>query len=118
MNGRPAVAAGDAVWLPCAVLLCGGTVIDTDGDRVADLLVGPDGRVAAVGPDLDPRALGAGPDIPVEDVTGLLVVPGGVDAHTHMQLPVGRVRVSDDFASGTAAAAVGGTTTVVDYVTA
>jgi dihydropyrimidinase len=55
---------------------------------------------------------------PVEDVSGLLVVPGGVDAHTHMQLPVGAVRVSDDFATGTAAAAVGGTTTVIDYVTA
>ena len=52
----------------------------------------------------------------VHDAAGKLVVPGGVDVHTHMQLPVGAVRVSDDFASGTRAAAVGGTTTIIDYV--
>ena len=102
------------MWLGGAVLLRGGTVLDLDGERVADVVVGADGRIAEVGPDLGARHPGA----PVTDVSGLLVVPGGVDAHTHMQLPVGAVRVSDDFASGTAAAAVGGTTTVVDYVTA
>jgi dihydropyrimidinase len=95
------------------VLLRGGTVIDVDGERAADVLVGADGRIAAVGRDLAPEDGGE-----VVDAAGLLVVPGGVDAHTHMQLPVGAVRVSDDFASGTAAAAVGGTTTVIDYVTA
>jgi dihydropyrimidinase len=94
-------------------LLRGGTVVDADGERAADVRIGTDGRIAAVGPDLVP---GVGEE--VVDATGLLVVPGGVDAHTHMQLPVGAVRVSDDFASGTAAAAVGGTTTIVDYVTA
>ena len=51
------------------------------------------------------------------DASGRLVVPGGVDAHTHLHLHVGRAAVSDDFASGTAAAAVGGTTTVIEYVT-
>ena len=50
--------------------------------------------------------------------TGCLVVPGGVDVHTHLHLPVGAVRVSDDFDTGTIAAAIGGTTTIVDYVTA
>ena len=45
------------------------------------------------------------------------MVPGGVDAHTHLHLHVGAAEVSDDFASGTAAAAVGGTTTVIEYVT-
>jgi dihydropyrimidinase len=104
------VGEGASMWLGGAVLLRGGTVLDVDGERIADVLVGPDGRVAEVGPGLVGE--------PVEDVSGLLVVPGGVDAHTHMQLPVGAVRVSDDFASGTAAAAVGGTTTVIDYVTA
>jgi dihydropyrimidinase len=106
-----------ALWLPDGMLLRGGTVVDADGERVADVLVGPHGHVEAVGPDLaaDPTASAAGPLV---DATGLLVVPGGVDAHTHMHLPVGAVRVSDDFATGTAAAAVGGTTTVIDYVTA
>jgi dihydropyrimidinase len=104
------VGEAPSMWLGGAVLLRGGTVLDVDGERVADVLVGPDGRVAEVGDGLVGE--------PVEDVTGLLVVPGGVDAHTHMQLPVGAVRVSDDFATGTAAAAVGGTTTVIDYVTA
>lgn len=94
------------------MLVRGGRVVDAHGDRVADVRIGADGRVAEVGPDLAAR----GED--QVDATGMIVVPGGVDAHTHMQLPVGNVRVSDDFASGTAAAAVGGTTTIVDYVTA
>jgi dihydropyrimidinase len=88
-------------------------VIDLDGQRVADVLVGRDGTIVQVGPDL---AAGSGEN--VVDVAGLVVVPGGVDAHTHMQLPVGAVRSADDFASGTMAAAIGGTTTIIDYVTA
>jgi dihydropyrimidinase len=97
------------------MLISGGTVVDVDGSRPADVRVGRDGRIAEVGAGLVPQPLDGDQ---VVDATGLLVVPGGVDAHTHMQLPVGAVRVSDDFASGTAAAAVGGTTTIVDYVTA
>jgi dihydropyrimidinase len=99
------------------VLLRGGTVVDIDGERPADVLVGADGRIAAVGPDLS-SAPGFDPAGKVVDVSGRLVVPGGIDAHTHLHLPVGAVHVSDDFASGTVAAAMGGTTTVIDYVTA
>jgi dihydropyrimidinase len=88
-------------------------VIDVDGMRVADVRVGADGRVAAVGPAL--AAVGAES---VVDCANTFVVPGGVDVHTHMHLPVGAVRVSDDFDTGTRAAAIGGTTTVIDYVTA
>jgi dihydropyrimidinase len=99
------------------VLLRGGTVVDLDGERPADVLVGADGRIAAVGPDLA-SAPGFDPTTAVVDVAGRLVVPGGIDAHTHLHLPVGAVQVSDDFASGTVAAAIGGTTTVIDYVTA
>jgi dihydropyrimidinase len=95
------------------MLIAGGTMVDVDGTRPADLRVGADGRVAEVGPALAPLD-----GEQVVDARDRLVVPGGVDAHTHMHLPVGAVRVSDDFASGTAAAAVGGTTTVIDYVTA
>lgn len=99
-----------------AVLIVGGTVVDAAGTRAADVRTGADGRVAEVGP-----GLAAGPGPPAEEVvdaTGCLVVPGGVDAHTHLHLPVGAVRVSDDFETGTRAAAAGGTTTIIDYVTA
>ena len=95
------------------MLLANGTVIDVDGARPADVRTGADGRIAAVGPGLI-----ADPGEEVIDAAGQLVVPGGVDVHTHFHLPVGTVRVSDDFRTGTAAAAVGGTTTIVDYVTA
>ena len=95
------------------MLLRGGTVIDVDGERRADVRVDTDGRVGAVGADLSPEAGEA-----VTDCSGNLVVPGGIDVHTHLHLPVGSVRVSDDFDTGTRAAAIGGTTTIVDYVTA
>ena len=93
------------------MLIRGGRVIDALGDRAADVRTGPDGRVAATAPGLSPLD---GEE--VYDATGKLVVPGGVDVHTHMQLQVGAVRVSDDFATGTRAAAIGGTTTIIDYV--
>lgn len=95
------------------MLIRGGRVVDVDGDRPADVRIGRDGRVAAVGPALE---LADGEA--VVDAAGHLVVPGGVDAHTHLHLPLGAVSASDDFATGTAAAAVGGTTTLVEYVTA
>jgi dihydropyrimidinase len=98
---------------PNAVLLRGGTVLDVDGERRADLRIGRDGRVAAVEPALEPE-----PGETVVECAGRLLVPGGVDVHTHLHLPVGAVRVSDDFLTGTVAAAIGGTTTIVDYVTA
>ena len=94
------------------MLIRGGRVIDAAGDRTADVRTGDDGRVARVAEGLLPQEREE-----IFDATGMLVVPGGVDAHTHMQLPVGAVRVSDDFASGTRAAAIGGTTTIIDYVT-
>ncbi len=114
------------------MLILGGTVVDAAGARRADLRVGGDGRIAEVyeaGPS-EPAAGGGGgetagdgpsfgrprPGEAVYDATGKLVVPGGVDAHTHLEMPVGAIRVSDDFFTGTRAAALGGTTTVVDYV--
>jgi dihydropyrimidinase len=94
------------------VLIHGGTVVDGAGERRADLRTGADGRIAEVGANLE-----AAEGETVHDAIGKLIVPGGVDAHTHLNMPVGAIRVSDDFFTGTRAAAVGGTTSIVDYVT-
>ncbi len=96
------------------MLIKGGIVVDAAGERQGDVRVGPDGRVVEVGEDLQPAAARTEA---VHDATGKLVIPGGVDPHTHMNLPIGAVRVSDDFASGSRAAAIGGTTSFIDYVT-
>jgi dihydropyrimidinase len=95
------------------VLIRQGTVIDVGGSRPADVRIDRYGRIAEVGPGLV-----AGEGETTYDAAGCLVIPGGIDAHTHLHLPVGRVRVSDDFETGTRAAAIGGTTTIIDYVTA
>jgi dihydropyrimidinase len=91
-----------------SLLLRGGTVVDSGGARRADVLVDGE-RIAAVGPGLD----AAGPR--VVDAAGAYVIPGGIDVHTHMALPVGVVTSADDFESGTLAAACGGTTCIVDF---
>jgi dihydropyrimidinase len=91
------------------VLIRGGTVITADGRRRADVLCSGE-RIAAVGEGLDEPA-GA----EVIDAGGCFVLPGGVDPHTHMQLPTMGTVVADDFLSGTAAAAAGGTTTILDF---
>ncbi|MBH0779676.1 dihydropyrimidinase [Nocardia bovistercoris] len=95
-------------------LIRGGTVVSTTGAQLLDVLVDGE-RIAAL---LDPGALGA--DLAagvgtVIDATGRYVVPGGVDGHTHMQMPFGGTEASDTFETGTRAAAWGGTTTIVDF---
>jgi len=93
-----------------ATLVFGGTVVTEEGRRRADLLV-RDGVVVAVG-----EALEAPAGAERIDAGGCLVMPGGIDPHTHMQLPTMGTVVADDFESGTAAAAAGGTTTILDFV--
>ncbi len=91
-------------------LLRHGTVVNADLRRRADILVEGQ-RIAAIGvglPHSADRAI---------DVSGRLLLPGGVDVHTHLDMPFGDIRTADDFASGTIAAACGGTTTIVDYAT-
>ena len=90
------------------LLLRGGTVVGADGSRRADVLV-RDERIVAVGADIDPGGA------EVVDAGGAYVIPGGIDVHTHFALPVGAVTSADDFASGTLAAACGGTTCIVDF---
>ena len=87
-----------------ALLIRGGTVVNADRSVRADVLVEGD-KIAAVGENLDAPA-GA----EVVDAGGCLVMPGGIDPHTHMQLPFMGTVASEDFESGTAAGLAGGTT--------
>jgi dihydropyrimidinase len=94
-------------------LILNGTVVNADGRVDADVSI-VNGRFESI----VPRSGGGivpGPDDRVIDATGCLVVPGGVDAHVHMQLDTGTMVSSDSFLSGTTAAAHGGTTTIIDF---
>ncbi len=90
-----------------------GTVINAEGRVAADVVIEGERIVSVV-----PRSANAvvpGPDDTVIDATGCFVIPGGVDAHVHMQLDTGTTVSSDSFESGTIAAAHGGTTTIIDF---
>ncbi len=92
-----------------AVLIRSGRIVTAVDDYEADILVA-DGRVHTIGRDLE-----VGDDVEVHDASGLLVLPGGVDVHTHLDWEFGVARTVDTFGTGTTAAAFGGTTTVVDF---
>lgn len=88
----------------------GGTVITAADEVVADVLVDGEKVVALAAPGaLDFRA-----DTEL-DAAGRYVIPGGVDAHTHMEMPFGGTFAADTFETGTRAAAWGGTTTIIDF---
>ncbi|MEM1436557.1 MAG: dihydropyrimidinase [Pseudomonadota bacterium] len=89
-------------------LIRGGRVVTAVDDYIGDILI-EDGRIEAIG-----RRLEAG-DAAVHDAAGLLVLPGGIDAHVHMETPMGDLRTVDSFESGTVSAAFGGTTTIIDF---
>ncbi|MCR8670810.1 dihydropyrimidinase [Agrococcus sp. HG114] len=97
-------------------LITGGTVVSATGASAADVLV--DGEtIRAV---LEPGSALLGVDLArsvdrVIDAGGKYVIPGGIDAHTHMELPFGGTAASDTFETGTRAAAWGGTTTIIDF---
>ena len=93
-----------------STLIRGGTVVDADTQWRADVLIA-EGKIAAVGEGLEAPA-GA----TVIDAGGRLVMPGGIDPHTHMQLPFMGTVASDDFYTGTAAGLAGGTTSIIDFV--
>ena len=98
-------------------LITGGTVVNATGRGAADVLIDGEQIVALLTPGstLLGTDLAAGVDR-VIDATGKYVIPGGIDAHTHMEMPFGGTFASDTFETGTTAAAWGGTTTIVDFV--
>ncbi|MGC1308539.1 MAG: dihydropyrimidinase [Phormidesmis sp.] len=91
------------------VLITGGRVVTAVDDYVAHILI-EDGKIEAIGRSLLVE------DADVHDASGLLVIPGGIDVHVHMETPMGDgVYTCDSFESGTKSAAFGGTTTIVDF---
>jgi dihydropyrimidinase len=93
-----------------ATLIRGGTVVNADRAFRADVLCEGD-KIVAVGP-----ALAAPAGAEVIDAGGQYVMPGGIDPHTHMNLPFMGTVTQDDFFTGTAAGLAGGNTTIIDFV--
>ncbi len=89
-------------------LVTNTTLLTARGRRRGDILI-TDGRIVAIEERIEVR------DCPVIDARGCLVLPGGIDVHTHLNLQVGDQRVRDGFLTGTRAAAFGGTTCVIEH---
>jgi len=101
------------------VLIRGGTVVSATGTVAADVAIDGEHIAGLLAPGRD---LAEGSELAasfraerVIDATGKLVVPGGIDVHTHMEMPFGGTFSADTFETGTKAAAWGGTTTIVDF---
>ncbi|GAB3832331.1 dihydropyrimidinase [Kribbella italica] len=94
-----------------SLLVKGGTVVGPTGAHPADVLIEGEKIVAL----FDPEHSGSVTADEVIDAAGKYVIPGGIDAHTHMELPFGGTAASDTFDTGTRAAAWGGTTTIIDF---
>lgn len=89
------------------LVITNGTVVTAEATVSAELGI-TSGRIAAIG-----KGLGGDETL---DASGMLVLPGAVDEHVHLQMPAGEFVSSDDFYTGTVAAACGGTTSVIDFV--
>ena len=86
-----------------------GSVVTATDTYVADLAIA-NGKIAAIGEHLPVQNAST-----VLDAKGKLVLPGGIDVHTHLDMPFGGTTSADDFETGTRAAAFGGTTTLIDF---
>jgi dihydropyrimidinase len=93
-----------------SLLIRGGTVVTAERTYTADVLC-QDGKIVAVGEGME---VPAGAE--VLDAGGCMVMPGGIDPHTHMELPFMGTVASEDFFTGTSAAFAGGTTMIIDFV--
>src|ERR1700722_13364444 len=91
------------------LLIKNGTVVSADKTFAADVLIEGE-TIKEVRPGIPSE-----PSHTVLDASGMLLLPGGIDAHTHLDMPFGGTTSSDDFETGTRAAAIGGTTTLVDF---
>ena len=91
------------------LIIKNGTIVNACGRARADVGI-KDGRIACIAEDIDPRGCSD-----VADAAGKLVLPGAIDAHTHLAMPFGGTVSADDYFAGTRAAACGGTTTVFDF---
>jgi dihydropyrimidinase len=92
-------------------LISGGTVVTATDTYAADVAI-VDDKIAAI---FAPHTAPPGPWDLTIDARGKYILPGGIDAHTHMDMPFGGTSSSDDFETGTRAAAYGGTTTIIDF---
>jgi len=91
------------------VLIKGGTVVNADRTFNADVLCS-DGKIVSIGENTEAPA-----GVTVVDAGGQFVMPGGIDPHTHMQLPFMGTVTTEDFYTGTAAGLAGGTTMIIDF---
>ena len=91
-------------------LIKGGMLVTADAEIRGDILI-VDEKIAAVGENIE-----APVGVTILDAGGCYVMPGGIDPHTHMELPFMGTVASEDFFSGTSAAAAGGTTSIIDFV--
>ncbi len=97
-------------------LIKNGTVVTSTGRSLADVLVDGETIAAVLAPGSSLLGFDVAGNVDtVIDADGKYVIPGGVDAHTHMELPFGGTAASDTFETGTRAAAWGGTTTIIDF---
>ncbi len=94
-----------------SLLITNGRIITATDDYVADVYC-DNGVIAAIGRDLPSHRFQADRSI---DASGKYVMPGGIDVHTHLDMPFGGTNSADDFETGTIAAAFGGTTSLVDF---
>jgi dihydropyrimidinase len=92
-----------------SVLIQHGTVVTAERTVSADVLI-EDGKIRDIAPGLP-----GGRAQTVIDASGMLLLPGGIDVHTHLDMPFGGTMSSDDFETGTRAAGYGGTTTLIDF---
>ncbi|BET02386.1 Amidohydrolase family [Nesidiocoris tenuis] len=93
------------------ILIRNGTVVNSDGSRISDVLI-VDGKIA----DVKPKIADVPPGAKIVDASGMYVIPGGIDAHTHLDFEFMGTVTKDDFYHGTKAGVVGGTTMVIDFV--